>query len=71
MGQGYATYEFDDETSSSDPKGTWMGGSEYYSRTYRCRVPAILLNMANKTGNFDRVEDWVSAHDSEREIWLD
>ncbi len=70
LGRGYATYEWDDETSQSDPKGRWMGGSEYYARTYRCRVPAILLARAGKTGDFARVEDWVACHNEVLEIWL-
>ena len=69
-GRGYADHEWDDETSASDPKGTWQGGSEYYARTYRCRVPAILLALANKSGDFDRVDAWIQAHDSVQEIWL-
>lgn len=40
-------YEWEDETSAYDPKGVWMGGSEYYSRTYRLWVPNR-IKAANK-----------------------
>lgn len=69
-GRGYAEYEFDDETSAFDPEGVWQGGSEYYARTYRCRVPAILLALAEKSGDFDAVHSWINAHDGDQEIWL-
>jgi hypothetical protein len=39
MMDGHWLHEWDDETSSSDPKGRWVGGSEYYARTYRIWVP--------------------------------
>lgn len=70
LGRGYATYEWDDETSASDPKGVWQYGSEFYARTYRCRVPAILLALAQKSGDFGKVTDWVIANEYS-EIWLD
>lgn len=35
----FYTHEFEDETSAFDPKGRWQPGGEYYSRTYRVRVP--------------------------------
>lgn len=65
----YSTYEWDDETSQFDPKGVWMGGSEYYARTYRCRVPKGLLKSAEKHGNFDKVHDWIQSHDGDARIW--
>ena len=67
----YADYEWDDETSQSDPKGVWMGGSEYYSRRYACRVPRAMLKKAEKSGDFDAVHDWIASHDGIREIWLE
>jgi hypothetical protein len=36
------TYEWEDETSQFDPKGRWCPGGEYYSRTYKMRVPKAL-----------------------------
>lgn len=65
----YAIYEWDDETSASDPRGVWMGGSEYYSRTYRCWVPKGMLAKAEKTGNFDALDDWIAARADEPGIW--
>lgn len=70
MSRGYADYRWEDETSQFDPKGIWMYGSECYIRTYRCRVPSIMLAIAEKSGNFDRLHDWISDHNEVQEIWL-
>lgn len=37
--KGHWLHEWEDETSSFDPKGRWMPGSEYYARTYQIWVP--------------------------------
>ena len=37
--RGHWLHEWKDETSAFDPKGVWMPGSEYYSRTFRIWVP--------------------------------
>jgi hypothetical protein len=66
----YATYEFVDETHSSDPLGRWDGADSYY-RTYRCRVPRTLLARAIARGGAhqDALRDWILAHE-DRGIWL-
>ena len=72
MSSRYATREWEDETWSGDPQAVWIGGLEYYSRTYRCRVPKGLLEKA-RTGKKpeDRynLENWIEAH-QEDDIWL-
>lgn len=66
----YADYEWEDETSQFDPKGRWVGGSEYYSRTYRCRVPKGLLKLCEATGDHEILSDWIYRN-QEKPIWLD
>jgi len=63
MPRGYKAYEFDDETSSSDPKGRWMGGSEYYKRTYRCLVPSRMTDDK-------QITNWI-VDNEEKVVWLD
>lgn len=65
----YADYEFSDETSQFDPLGRWMPGGEYYQRDYRCRVPRRMLEAAEKSGDFSKVDDWIATH-TENEIWF-
>ena len=63
-GSRYVDYEFEDETSQFDPEGRWNPGGEYYSRTYRCRVPRKLLESKDES----KLSDWIANH-SERGIW--
>lgn len=63
MTDRYAAFEFDDETSQFDPLGRWVGGCEFYARTYRCRVPRKMLERAKTTGDFTKLNDWIDAHD--------
>jgi hypothetical protein len=65
----YAEYEFEDETSQFDPLGKWMGGLEYYSRTYRVRVPKKMLEKANESGDHSAIMRWIDNH-GDRGIWL-
>jgi hypothetical protein len=65
----YADYKFDDETSAFDPKGVWVGGCEYYSRTYRCRVPRKMLERAQKTGDHTELNDWLDGKADVPEVW--
>jgi hypothetical protein len=67
----YATYEFDDETSQFDPMGRWQGGTECYERTYRCRVPRKLLERAERTGDFNKLNEWIDDRQGPTGIWLD
>lgn len=66
----YVDFEFDDETSGFDPKGEWQGGSEYYKRTYRCRVPRGLLEKANVTGEDSDLIQWIENHTDDG-IWYE
>lgn len=65
----YVDYSWEDETSSFDPQGQWQGGAEYYSRTYRCRVPKKMLELAEKTGDYCTLNNWIEAHEGPSGIW--
>ena len=65
----YVDFEWEDETSGFDPVGTWNGGSECYTRGYRCRVPRGLLEKANVTGDDSALFDWILNHSDEPDIW--
>lgn len=65
----YADYGFEDETSSSDPRGTWMGGCEYYSRVYVCRVPRKMLERAEKTGDYNELRGWIDSKADDPRVW--
>lgn len=58
----HADYEYDDETSQLDPKGRWVGGSEYYARTYYCRVPCKMLERAKASGDHTELSNWLEAN---------
>ena len=60
----YTDYSFDDKTSQFD-----TGGSKYYSRTYRCRVPRRMLERAKESGDYDEVTTWLEKHDCTPGVW--
>ena len=65
----YVDFEYDDETSAFDPNGEWQSGSEYYKRTYRCRVPRGLLMKAQASNDYSRLMVWIDEH-ADKAIWL-
>lgn len=60
--RGYKKFIFEDETSMFDPKGRWVGGSEYYSRTYTVMIPVRLKD--------ENIDNWIANH-AEEDIWID
>jgi len=60
----YFTYEFEDETSGFDPLGSWQCGAEYYSRTYRCRIPHRIKD------NEDLIQDFIDRHTEDKYFWV-
>jgi hypothetical protein len=58
----YADYVYEDETSQFDPKGRWMGGSEYYARTYHARVPRKMLERCTISGDHTELTYWLEKH---------
>jgi hypothetical protein len=59
-------YEWDDETSASDPKGEWQGGSEYYKRHFKIWVP----NRIRKD-DFDRINEYIDDNLGVDGKWVD
>lgn len=50
----FFTHEWEDETSQFDKHHSvrWNGGGEYYSRTYKARVPRAFENCAELADRF-------------------
>ena len=59
-------YEFEDETSSFDPKGHWIGGSEYYSRTHKCLLPNESIEWSD-----DEINKYIEDHSEDDNFWLE
>lgn len=61
----FFTYEFTDETSMYDPKGYWVGGSEYYAREYKCRIPIRIKD------NEDMITEFIERHMNDEGFWVE
>lgn len=54
----YKIIEWEDETSMFDPRGRWVGGSDYYSVTCKAYVPIELENE-------DEIYEYIENHTPE------
>lgn len=62
--QEHWLYEWEDETSSFDPKGRWVGGCEYYARTYQCWIPKFI-----KEDDEDAITKHIESVEGVPEYW--
>lgn len=62
--KGYYIYEWDDETSQFDPKGIWVGGSDYFIRTYKAWIP-------NHITNDDEIQKYIDDHADDPELYIE
>jgi hypothetical protein len=65
----YQVWEYEDETSEFDPKGKWIPGTEYYSRTYKVKVPTPLLQLCQTKNDFSQIYQWIEENAS-KNIWI-
>ena len=64
--QGYWLCEWEDETSQFDPEGKWVGGADYYQRTYRIWIPNSIAEEDE-----DAVDQYIELHLDDPSVWQD
>lgn len=65
----YTDFEYEGETSSCDPEGTWHYGAEYCGRVFRLRVPRKLLAKAERTDDYNELNEWIEQRQGPTGIW--
>ena len=59
---GYWLYEWEEETSMFDPVGKWVGGNDYYTRTYKMWIP-------NSITEDEDIDKYIEQHSDDPEAW--
>lgn len=65
----FYTHVWEDETSQFDPLGRWVGGGDYYSREYACRVPKVFQRCDELRDMF--IDYMIDNHPDEAGFWVD